>query len=190
MAYVIGRQGVTLRDCRGHTGKTSFYYNYDAATAANVKNARDKSNVIISDIIALSNALVVGQTGLTSQDFSPLSYGANSTYANCETKALLTFMGVIAAVGGAPAKHKLIHLSIPAPVQSMFYADRETVNPAVTAVAQLITDITAADATSGTVCSEDGATFTSFVAGILIRRKFQRRLTIYDKDPNLTEPEE
>jgi hypothetical protein len=187
MAYVIAKQGLTLRDCRGHTGKVTFYYTYDAAVAANVNNARIACVAIASAIEACSNALVVNIDGLGSVALNPDEFGANTAYANAETKARLAFQVTRNVV---PVNYKISRMDIPAPILTDFMNDRETVNAADTNIAALVTALITPDGSSGRACTRDGAVFVGLLGGLLVRRRFQRKLTIYDKSANLDEPEE
>jgi len=191
MANVIQRQSLTLRDLRGHIGKVSFYYDYDPSAAADFLAAYTAVGAILAAIEALSNALVVGVEGLHGDRYSPLNYGSNSTYANCETKARLTYA---VAVGAALNQTGLTHIDIPAPIVAMFYGDKETVNPAYAAVATLTAALQAVDAHAGQAVTRNGMIYlpspTTLIGGTLVRRKLQKRLTLYDKSPNLDEEEE
>lgn len=187
MAYTIARQEVSLRDCRGHVGKTSFYYTYDTAVAANVANARAYCGTIIAAIEACTNALAITIGGLFSQPLNPDNYGANTTYANAETKARLVFQVERNVV---PINYKQGSLFIPAPLQSDFFADRETVNAADANIAALVTAMVTPDATSGRAVTKDGSVYVGLLGGLLVRRRLQRKITIWDKSANLDEPEE
>lgn len=85
--------------------------------------------------------------------YTPTPVGG--TYANVTDSAVLIFQD-----GGG----LLVYLTLPAPLESIFHTDSETVDPAQVAT------ITAA--AIGTLCSASGALVTSFVGGF--RRKAAR----------------
>jgi hypothetical protein len=159
-----------------------LYVKYDDAVAASEQQAIGIARAICLDIEALSNAALVGRYGLTSEVQSPLSYGAAADYANAETKARIVLIA---------ADFTLHGLSIPAPLLSMFEADRETVLGS--AIATLLNDIATPGAAANTyACTRGGVALPApnSVGGMLVRKPFQRKLTIYDKSSGLDEPEE
>jgi len=188
MADVVALQGAAFRDSRGHVGRTKFYYTFDPSVANNVKNARDASLAAITDIEAITNALIVGIDGLASQRFNPLDYGSTTDYSSAEDKAVLTFL--VQPVSNPFNLNALMRLAIPAPNVGIFFADGETVNPAVASIATLITKLLATDASGGFFSNRQGFQPTSFVGGVRTRRKLQRKITLYTKDPGEIEPEE
>jgi hypothetical protein len=189
--YLAAKQGLSFRDCRGHVGKVNYYYLWDSAVAASagLVAARAAITNINSAIEGLTNALVVGVTGINSLPLNPLDYGATTDYANAETKARLYYQSQTVATG-VVTSYGTIHIDIPAPLVTMFLADKETVNPAFAAVATLTAALQAVDAHAGQACNKQGAYFGAFIGGLLIRRKLQRKLTLYSKSSNLDEPEE
>jgi len=190
--FIPALQTITFRDCRGHIGKVKYYYLYDTTVAANagLTAAYTQVGVINAAILALTNALAVSITGLRSTPLAPNNYGANSDYANCETKARLAWVAQVIATG-VGTSDVLARMDIPAPLVAIFLADKQTVNPANGLVATLNTALTTVDAHAGQACTRTGAVFTSgLVGGLLQRRKFQRKLTIWDKSANLDEEEE
>jgi len=186
MTTHVSTQGLVFRDNRGHVGKTSFHYAFDNSVAANTQAAYVAMQGIVTEIALMSNAALIGVPGVTNLALNPLEYGASAQYANAETKAVLTFQTV--TPGAIAAGYGLVRISIPAPKLSIFYGDQETVDPAQ--VATLLTLLTTADAHGGTACGKQEGQITAFLGGMLARRKFQRKLTIYDKSANLDEEEE
>lgn len=184
---IIAKQALTFRDLRGHVGKVNFWYTYLAATAADLGAASTAIAAINTAIVALTNAVAVGITGLASNRLNPHQYGTTSTYANAETKARLTFLSV--ASGGVHTS--LVRMDIPAPsLSAMFLADKETVDVGATAVAALTSALSASDAQGGFASDRYGNPITSLIGGVLVRRPFQRKITIWDLSADLTEPEE
>jgi len=184
----IARQAVSYRDHRGHVGKTSFYYNYSNAAAANVLDAQAGVQDILTAILNMTNGLLVSVSGLASQVENPQQYGANAQFANAEDKARLWY--TTSKVVGGVTDFAKASLLIPAPLVAIFYADQETVNPANALVAALTAALGTVDGAGGAPCDRRGYLFGAFIAGELLRRRFQRRITLWDKSANLDEPEE
>ena len=113
------------------------------------------------------------------QVLTPLAYGATAQYSNAEDKLVFRVLAADLTI------HKL---EIPCPVLSAFLADQETASGA--ALADLIAVLTTAPAASSFLCTKAGSPYSLSVGGQLKRRRFQRKLTIYDKSANLDEPEE
>lgn len=187
MANQIALQTVTLRDARGHIGRTRFYYQYDTAVSAAIAAARGSVDALLTLLEALSNAAVVSVGGLASIEHSPLSYGAApAVYQTCEDKAVMTYL----AGAAGPSRYTLSRVAIPAPILAMFEADAESVNLGYAAVAAFSAAMLAVDGSGGRVVTKGGLPLVNTVSGTLARRKLQRKLSIYDKSANLDEPEE
>lgn len=187
MPNVVARNGLTLRDARGHTGKVGWYYTYDPSAAVDIANARSQCLAIAAAIEQLTNALAVTLTGLAGQGLAPNSYGANTDYANAETKARMTFLTQNTS---APSQFGIAHIDVPAPLVSIFLADKQTVDPTNSAVVTFVTAMTTPDATAGQAVTKSNLVYLTFLGGQLQRRKFQRKITIWDKSAKLDEPEE
>jgi hypothetical protein len=183
---ITARQSLAFRDLRGHVGKVGFWYTYNSATAANLGAASTQIAAINTAIVALTNAQVVAVNGLAGNRLDPVHYGSNGVYANAETKAKLSFLAF--AAGGVHSS--FVRLEIPAPVVAMFLADKETVDPANAAVATLFSALSTSDAQGGFASDKMGNPITYFLGGTLVRRPFQRKITIYDLSADLGEPEE
>jgi hypothetical protein len=169
-------------------GRTHFYYLFDPSVANNVKNARDATGLAWADIEALTNGAVVDIGGLFSQSLNPLDYGTAAPYANAEDKAVLTYQ--TAPISNPFNLFGKMRISIPAPILALFLADQETVDPANASLVTLTTKLLATDASGGVFADGRGFQPTQFIGGVLVRRKQQRKLTLYTKSPNLDEPEE
>jgi len=186
---VIVKQSVSIRDNRGHVGRTGFhYFIQDDTTAAVLLNAYNASKTLAQYIAAASNGAIVAYNGLYSPLITPNNYGASSQFPNAEDKAVLVFLMGDAAV--APIETAFMKIEVPAPKLAVFEADQETVKPTAAAVSTIVTAVLTIDASSGFVSNKAGMLPLSFVAGYRVRRKFQRKITIWDKSSNLDEPEE
>lgn len=184
MANIVAPNSITFRDLRGHTGKVHWYIGYDPTVGAQVTGAHTIYATVATAIEAMTSALVVNATGVGGQILLPNSYGGAGPYANAETKARLTFL--VSYTGGGQA---LTHYDIPAPLIAMFLSDKETINPANALVTAFVAAITTAVGGAAPTTRGNGV-ISTFVGGVLVRRKLQRKLTIWDKSPNLDEPEE
>jgi hypothetical protein len=179
MSVQIGRQTYTYRDARGHTGKVSFYISNDNAVAGDGDAANAIGRTVEAEITALTNAVLVGASGPDGRTVAPNQYGASLQYATAEDKLRLRLL----------AADNTIHtMAIPSPKLSAFEADQETLKGS--AVTALVATLVAAAITGSFACTRAGSPFVSSLGGQLVRRKFQRKLTIYDKSANLDEPED
>lgn len=181
MTLVLGKYGVGVRDARGQVGKMGGFYLYNNDTGVHRGGAAAQADAIATALSAMTNGAVVTRSGLISDKFNPQQYGTNAEYPNVEDKAVLTFMS---------ASFQLVRISIPAPLLAIFLADGETVDPSNGLLATLKTALFANDAGGGGACSDAGSFLIAFVAGTRTRRRFQRKLTIWQKDAPLTSPEE
>src|SRR5574340_1413882 len=102
MTFWIGRQGLSLRDARGHVGRVSFHYLFNDAAAGDAEAALSQVVLIDNAIIAASNCFPVGASGLASQVYNPQQYGAASPYSAAEDKARIVFQCTYPVVTGAP----------------------------------------------------------------------------------------
>lgn len=183
---IVAKQSLAFRDLRGHVGRVSYYYTYLVADAAHLGAASGAIATINTAIVALTNALVVAVTGIAGNRLDPLQYGGSGPYANAETKAKLTFLAV--AAGGVHTS--LVRMEVPAPVVAMFLPDKETVDPGNAAVVSLSSALSVSDAQGGFASDRLGNPIVGLVAGTLVRRPFQRKITIWDLSADLGEPEE
>jgi hypothetical protein len=152
---------------------------YDRSVTNSLQDAASLCVSITSALQALSNAALFSVTGIIGEVLAPNQYGSALTYANAETKAKLTLLA---------ADHSVHRLEIPAPVLSMFEADQQTVLGS--AISTLVGLLTQAPIASSFACVRTGSPFAASVGGLLVRRPFQRKITIYDLSANLDEPEE
>lgn len=175
---------VSYRDARGQLGRTSFFLD-----SRNTPIEGYTAQFIANDISALSNAAFQSAKGPWTSDAAAVVYGTTEEFPDVEDKAILTFSTATGAL------HKI---SVPAPVSTMFYVDGETVDIEDPAVQQLVADVTfttymGTPPTTGVayaLVSRDGNPLTMFIGGQRVRRRFQRKLTIYTKDPTESEPDE
>lgn len=180
MAVIISKWGFTFRDSRGHVGRVGGYYRYNSGSTTE-GDAIATVQALGPLIHACSNAALVGGFGLGSEVLNPQQYGSTSAYSNAEDKATIRLL---------TATFGLASFSIPAPKSTQFQADQETVNPAATAMAALISALTVADASGGFVSDKAGSALTFYVAGVRRRLPFQRKITIWTLNPAETGPDE
>lgn len=160
-------EAFTYRDDKGNIARVSVYVT-DTTLAL---SATDMSN-LSALITPITNAVLTNAKGPFTTSPAAVGYGANADYEACEDKAVLTF------VTSTGALHRY---QVPAPKAAIFLADGETVDAANTDVAALVAGVIA-----NKVSSRDGALITAFIGGTRARRKLNRRLNIYTKNPQLT----
>lgn len=188
MVLISARSFVSLRDNRGHLGKVGWYYEFDLVDAAHINDAYAQNVAIAAAFVACSNAAQVAYGGFVGRVLEPNVYGASAQFPSAEDKARLTFLALDDDI--APTFASFVHYEVPAPKLAIFYADQETVNSATAPMTALINALLAIDPSGGHTVSNAGSLVGSFLGGVRKRRKLQRKLTIYDKSPNLDEPEE
>lgn len=181
MALVQGTYGASLRDARGQIGRVGGFYVFNDASAADIGAGVAHVENIINAMVSMSNAIVVRQYGLGSQIFNPQQYGANADYPNAEDKATLIYRTSV---------ETLVRFSIPAPLAALFLTDAETVDPGGALLATLTGLLTSSDSAGGSASSNGGNFIAAFVGGSRRRLRFQRKTTIWTKDPSETIPEE
>lgn len=187
MTLVVASFGVSLRDARGHIGKCTMWYTYDNVDAAHINDAYNNMINIANGIATLSNGAIARYNGVIGRQ-TTLSYGGTGTYVNAEDKARFTWQTVEPT--SPPVAVGLLRLEIPAPKSANFLADQETVDPNQAAVDAFLDLLESPDASGGFVSSKTGKLVATFIGGVRIRRRFQRKITIYDKSANLDEPDE
>lgn len=91
------------------------------------------------------------------------------------------------------AAGKLHFIEVPCPLDSIFQADKTTIDFSVSIVKQFVADVlnatfsgTAPTAGSLPLTSAQGNAFLTSVGGTRVRRKIQRRFNIYTRNPALT----
>jgi len=164
-------EAVTFRDAKGNTARVSFFV--DSGGTAITQHAA--AAAVITAMEALSNAIVQAYKGPATNPSIAVVYGANATFASIEDKAIFTFL----TADGSTHRYQ-----IPAPLEAIFLADGETVDPSNTAVTAF---------TSAVVANTVGRTGTAITFGAFgtrIRRKMRRRINIFTKDPSLSGPDE
>jgi hypothetical protein len=178
MAIELVRQTFTWRDLRGHTGKTSLWLYYDPAVTGSEASARTQAVAMESALAALTNCALYRASGVYNVQSAALTYGAAADYGNAETKLRIRLLGSDASI------HKF---ELPGPKVADFEADLQTAK--ASAIAATIALLVAAPTTSAAFVTPGGLAWSASLGGTLIRRKFQRKLTIYQKSANLDEPE-
>lgn len=158
-----------FRDAKGNTSRMKMILGA-ADNAVNTVNA----NVLKAHLAAISNAHVDD-----ANDAAPINkriYGTSGEYDTVEDKAVLTFTDDIG---------NLHRYQVPAPKAAIFSADQETVNPANAAVASVITDMS-----TFAYGNYNSASPLVYIGGVRLRRRMQRKVNIFIKDPTLAEPAE
>jgi len=187
MTLVTASFGVSLRDARGHVGKAGLWYTFDNVDATHVNDAYNACIVIANAVATLSNGAIARYNGFIGRQ-TVLNYGGTGTYVDVEDKAKMTWQ-LINPVS-PPVIAGIARLEVPACKSTMFLADQETVDPNQAAVDSFLDLLESPDASGGFVSSKTGLLFGTFIGGTRTRRKFQRKITIYDKSANLDEPDE
>jgi len=157
-----------FRDAKGNTVRLRCLVG--TATSAGLITQQGNLGPLLQ---ACSNAHVYA---ITTADAPDRAYGTSAEYNTVEDKAQLTFVGVDGS---------LHRYQVAAPISGAFLADQETVNPANTAIAALVTFFQ----TYVYGRAADTSPLT-YIGGSRVRRRQHRRLNIFVKDPTLTEPAE
>lgn len=166
------RQSFTWRDIKGNTARNRFYVSSGGTTATQKAAAQ----AVATAETAISNAAFQGANGpFTNTAVPALFPGSPATYNTVEDKAKFVFED---AGGG---RH---NFEVPAPVDTIFLADAETVDPANTDVVGFTSAVIA------NCTNQFGDAIAFFSGGIRVRRKLQRKLTIFVKAPDLDIPAE
>lgn len=177
----VYRQTVTMRDAKGFTSTVKFYISIVGTATAS--DARTLATVVVPEIAALSNAAFQSANGPYSA-LGVAQYGTHASggaYESVQQKVRLVFQD---ASGG------LHRMEIPAPLVSIFLADKITVDPANTAVASLVSIANpTAPVNAAFVSTRSGQYLANFMGGIYVGRKRHRKENILTLTPSLT-PEE
>lgn len=152
----------------------------EAMTATFGETVAQNVAAVLPLINALSNASFVGVGGANLvQD---LAYGLSTSETdNAEDAVELAFQ---------TANGTVSRISVPAPLDSIFLADNQTVNPANGDVAALVTQLlqTASWSGNGVASTKSGAALVAFLGGVRVRRSTRRRMNIFVRNPELTAP--
>lgn len=165
------REATTWRDAKGNTVRVSYFV---ASTGTAITQATAAQNVI-NTIVPLTNATGAGAIGPLTVPRTEVVYGTNSPYPNVEDKANFTFQD---------ANGSIHRFQVPAPKDTIFLADGETVDPANTDVVAFVAAVIANCVTA------EGNAIAFGANGTRIRRKMHRKFNIFTKDPALTGPGE
>lgn len=156
------RLSYTFRDSKGQTGKMRMLIG-DATNAAVLTDYNNG----IALLQAVSNAKVTVPTDY----HKDRTYGTTAQFATVEDKAQLTFKS---------QQGSIVRFQIPAPKAAGFNTDLETVLPTETNMAALKTWFE--------TYVYENITDTSpltYVGGVRVRRKMQRKFNIFTLDPTL-----
>lgn len=189
MANKVVAGGASLRDARGQVGRVVLYAQWGGAGGV-----FDEAKGLIDDalvaLVALSNAAVIRWTGVASpsgasQVLNPDAYGTNQEFPNVEDKARLSFIS---------DAFSNFDVSVPAPIGTgagnIFLPDGETVNETAANVAAFTAAMLVDGANGETMCTRGGDPLLSYVAGMRQRRRFQRKMTRWLKNPSESGPGE
>lgn len=163
------KETVTWRDAKGNTARTSFF----VANAGTAITEAAASDAITTPLAALTNCVNAGQTGPRTNPKTEVVYGTAATYATVEDKVVFTFQ---------TATGDIHRMQVPAPIEAIFLADGETVDPANTLV------VAFSSAFIANAVSQNGEAITFGAFGTRIRRKIHRKGTNFTKNPALTGP--
>lgn len=181
MATRIGKYGATVRDARGQTGRVGGWVTWLDTSLTTRGDATLLAQSLAQQLVVMSNGQVIEYTGMAGEYFQPFQYGSAAQFQNAEDKARLIF---VTATGVK------VRFEVPAPKQSLFLADLETVDPANADLMTFISTATSVSANGNFASTRGGQAIVSFVAGQRIRRPFQRKTTIWTLTPDETGPEE
>ena len=161
MAGVLTTVG--FRDSRGKIARVRFF-----VAAGTPANESTQAGAVVTALAGLSNAQQATSHGAFNQSPSAVIYGARSTYENAEDKLVITYQSAVGSI------HRL---QVPAPLSTVFLADGMTMDPTNVLVTALGT------ATIGIITDANGNALTTLVAGVRVRRKNQRKITIFSLTP-------
>jgi hypothetical protein len=191
------KETYTFRDHKANNARVALYLNPANTTAQAAAHAA----VLGQDMYAL----YTGDTQFFSDGATPTikshgvyttvaqpwsgSFNSSGDYLSIEDKAVFVFQD---------ASGSLHRYQIPAPEHTIFLSDQETIDTSQTVVRQFIADMLAATYMTVTanaaalhpVTSAQAYALTAFVGGLRIRRKQQRKVNIYTKNPALSGPAE
>jgi len=176
MANFLVKESTNWVDAKGHYAHIRFYASLDSNNDGSAL-----LSAFVTETEAITNAVYNGGLGVGNGIQIPGTYGVQADYGSAEDKALFTFVDS----GGNIHRYQ-----VPAPKAAIFYADGETVNPANGLVAAWVNVMTNFAANAYFISSRDGEPLSTFVGGIRLRRRMQRRLNIFIKNPAETGPAE
>lgn len=163
------RAGGYFMDAVGRRCRVSFW-----VTEANIPTAASSADSIMNTVYPMSHANLFAGVGVYYRSTSPLAYGGTGFYQTAQDKAVLLWQDAQGAVHRMP---------IPAPVNSIFYADLETVDPASALVAAWASAMGTYNGTG-----PYGDAFQQVIGGYRIRRRMPRRITFGLLTPALGGP--
>lgn len=136
--------------------------------------SRASAYVLAGFIAGLSNANWQNGGGLIHTDNLPLQRGVNAVYPSVEDNLVLIFEDTTGQF------HKY---EIPAPKEEIFLADGETLDTTNTDVLGVYSY-----ARAHGICGRAGNTMVDFTGGYRVRKRMQRRITLYTSNPALDGP--
>lgn len=176
MPNIVSLFSVNFRDVKGFSSTNKFFGSYDTPD-----DGATLYTAVKNGFAGISNAVYNGGIGVSVVPSKPTLYGSNLEFSTIEDKAIFTFVDTAGSI------HRW---QVPAPKDAIFLADGETVDPANGLVVAFVNAITTATAGPSFVCSRAGIEVNFFAAGVRIRRKIRRKITIFTLNPTLSGPDE
>lgn len=173
----VTKYNTTYKDAKGGVARFTFYTSADTQQRAYGYGYTG----FLPLVDALTNAIRVSTPGAFGAVGTPGTYGTQATFGSIEDKLQMTFV----ADGGT-----LHRFQIPAPKSALFLTDQETVNIAQTDVAAFIAYVLGTGPNGEFICTQDEKAFGASPGGMRIRRKNQRKLNIFIKNPAESGPAE
>ena len=176
MANFLLRVSASFVDAKGFYGHMRFYESVDSNN-----NAATLNGNLIAALINCTNAAWNGGSGAGVPPGTPGTLGTQATFGSIEDKALLTYVSADGVI------HRF---QLPAPKDAIFLADKMTVDVANTNIVALNSVILNAGAHPYFLSSRGQSPINTFIGGVRIRRRNQRRINIFTRNPDETGPDE
>lgn len=160
---------LTERDVKGNIARATWY-----SLGADVGAVVASTQAVAAALDAISLCQEQSFTGPGQLESNIIVYGGTGHFQTCEDKAVFLF-----ETGNGDVRR----IEVPAPVDQVFFADLETVDPSFVDNATFI-----AAMTDGITCTREGIPLVSFLGGSRMRRPTRRRLNAYIKAADLTTP--
>lgn len=178
-------QSYSYRDAKGNTASIRLYLD----SSATVAQAWQNGDNLQVDFNQLTNGAPMQAKGPFTSNPHSTTYGNTTNFQNIEDKAVFVF---------TDAEGSIHRYMIPAPLETIFDNDSETLLITNAHVQQLVSDMLnaaygAATPTTGNtkaVVGRNGTPLTYFAGGFRLRKRLHRRANIYTLNPSLTGPEE
>lgn len=170
------RSTINLVDAKGFYAHLRYFVSIDSQNDGSTLNS-----AVYSALTPLTNCSLNGGMGVGLPPQVPGILGTQADFGSVEDKAVMVF---IDAVG------QIHRYQVPAPVSSIFLADGMTVDSANVNVLAFADVMINSGAHAYFVSSRGQNSLNTFVGGIRIRRRNQRRINIFTRNPEETGPAE